>query len=387
MGKKKAVKVSNEKSQRSNIIDMLKGMGIVLMVLRHARAPYSDFVLLFHMPIFFIASGYLYKRDYANNIQEVKRYIWKKIKTLYIPYISYVAIFIVLNNFFLKLNIYTTNKEFLKQKVTQGYAVLGYKYSIFESIKNILKAAIFRGGTQLTGAAWFFQTLFMVLILYTILEFFVEMIYDKVKAIQIQTIIAVCSLILGWICQLKEWYLFIGLNRVFTVYSLVHLGVLIKYYSIMDRLLVKLKSGYLFLGSLVILLFGYHRAFISLDENNIGNPVFFLIMSASGWIMLFSLASILEKSNLKIKTLLGYISQHSIPIIMLHFLTFKIVNGIAVYVYGLPKYMIAAFPVLMTSGVWWIFYTVIGLIIPLIMRQLGIGIIRYTRKNIIRKCI
>ena len=380
MGKKKAVKVSNEKSQRSNIIDMLKGMGIVLMVLRHARAPYSDFVLLFHMPIFFIASGYLYKRDYANNIQEVKRYIWKKIKTLYIPYISYVAVYILLNNFFLKLHIYTTNKEFLKQKVTQSYAILGHKYSIFESIRNILKAAIFRGGTQLTGAAWFFQTLFMVLILYTVLEFFVEIIYDKVKAIQIQTIIAVCSLILGWICQLKGWYIFIGLNRVFTVYSLVHLGVLIKYYSIMDRLLVKVKCGYLFLCSLIILLCGYHKAFISLDENNIGNPVFFLIMSTSGWIMLFSLASILEKSNLKIKTLLCYISRHSVPIIMLHFLAFKIVNYIAVYVYGFPKYMIASFPVLMTNGVWWIFYTVTGLIIPLIMRQFGIGIIRYTRK-------
>lgn len=380
MGRKQAVKVLNEKSQRSNIIDMIKGMGIVLMVLRHARAPYSDFVLLFHMPIFFIASGYLYNHNYANNIQGVKRYIWKKIKTLYIPYISYVSVFIILNNFFLKLDIYTINKEFLKQKVTQGYAILGHKYNVFENIINILKAAMFRGGTQLTGAAWFFQTLFMTLILYTVLEFFVEMVCDKEKAIRIQTIIAVCSLMLGWICQLKGWYIFIGLNRVFTAYSLIHLGVLIKYHSLMDRLLVRSKNGYLFCASFVILLCGYHRNFISLDENHIGNPIFFLIMSISGWVMLFSLADILEKSNLKIKILLCYISQHSVPIIMLHFLTFKIINCVAVYVYGLPKYMIASFPVLISSGVWWIFYTAVGLIVPLIMRKIGVEMMKCIRK-------
>ena len=288
--------------------------------------------------------------------------------------------FIILNNFFLKLDIYTTNKEFLKQKVTQGYAILGHKYNVFENIINILKAAMFRGGTQLTGAAWFFQTLFMTLILYTVLEFFVEMVCDKEKAIRIQTIIAVCSLMLGWICQLKGWYIFIGLNRVFTAYSLIHLGVLIKYHSLMDRLLVRSKNGYLFCTSFVILLCGYHRNFISLDENHIGNPIFFLIMSISGWVMLFSLADILEKSNLKIKILLCYISQHSVPIIMLHFLTFKIINCVAVYVYGLPKYMIASFPVLISSGVWWIFYTAVGLIVPLIMRKIGVEMMKCIRK-------
>ena len=55
--------------QRNRYIDLVKGIGIVLMVLRHARAPFSDFVLLFHMAIF------LYRKWIFN-----KRRIWKKCK-------------------------------------------------------------------------------------------------------------------------------------------------------------------------------------------------------------------------------------------------------------------------------------------------------------------
>ena len=165
---------------------MIKGMGIVLMVLRHARAPYSDFVLLFHMAIFFIASGYLYNCDYARSIKGMQKYIRKKIRTLYIPYILYTSIFIIFNNIFLKLNIYTDNVKFLEEKISQGYATLGTKYDLITIIKNILYAAVFRGGTQLTGASWFFQTLFMVLILYTIVEFFLCKLLQKDCVIKIQ---------------------------------------------------------------------------------------------------------------------------------------------------------------------------------------------------------
>lgn len=350
---------------------MIKGMGIVLMVLRHARAPYSDFVLLFHMAIFFIASGYLYNCDYARSIKGMQKYIRKKIRTLYIPYILYTSIFIIFNNIFLKLNIYTDNVKFLEEKISQGYATLGTKYDLITIIKNILYAAVFRGGTQLTGASWFFQTLFMVLILYTIVEFFLCKLLQKDCVIKIQTFFAGFSLILGWICQIKGWYFFIGLNRVFTVYSLIHLGVLIKRYSIMEKILSRVKQEILFSGSLFILLCGYHRGYISLDGNNIENPIFFLVMSIAGWLMLYSIAIVAEKSDLKINEMLCYISRHSVPIIMLHFLAFKIVNYIIVCKEQMPSYMIAAFPVLKTTGLWWALYTLFGLIVPLLARQIG----------------
>ena len=69
--------------KRDTQIDILKGIGIFLMVFRHARGPYSDFVLLFHMALFFIASGYLYKRDNEYTKNNFVKFIKRKLKSLW----------------------------------------------------------------------------------------------------------------------------------------------------------------------------------------------------------------------------------------------------------------------------------------------------------------
>ena len=46
-------------TRRDSTIDILKGIGIILVVLGHADFPFRDWVYLFHMALFFITSGYL----------------------------------------------------------------------------------------------------------------------------------------------------------------------------------------------------------------------------------------------------------------------------------------------------------------------------------------
>lgn len=74
---------------------------------------------------------------------------------------------------------------------------------------------------------------------------------------------------------------------------------------------------------------------------------------------------LLEKHTRIAASVLIYISKHSVPIIALHFLAFKIVNVCAVALREMPKYMIAAFPVLMTDGLWWLLYVIVGIAVPL----------------------
>lgn len=45
---------------RNKNIDMIKGMGILLIVAGHALSPYSIWFSSWFVQIFFIASGYLY---------------------------------------------------------------------------------------------------------------------------------------------------------------------------------------------------------------------------------------------------------------------------------------------------------------------------------------
>ena len=42
--------------KRNNVIDYMKGIAIILMVLRHAGTPGTEIVEIFHMALFFMVS-------------------------------------------------------------------------------------------------------------------------------------------------------------------------------------------------------------------------------------------------------------------------------------------------------------------------------------------
>lgn len=59
-------------------IDILKGMGIILMILGHMHFDdqiFGKIVYAFHMPLFFCISGYLYNRPEDSKHYVLKKYI------------------------------------------------------------------------------------------------------------------------------------------------------------------------------------------------------------------------------------------------------------------------------------------------------------------------
>lgn len=73
---------------RNRSLDISKGIGIILMVLGHTTylpANISNFIYSFHMPLFFLISGMVYKRTDLS----FKDFLWKKTKLLLIPYWSF----------------------------------------------------------------------------------------------------------------------------------------------------------------------------------------------------------------------------------------------------------------------------------------------------------
>lgn len=67
-------------SERLKDIDIIKGYCIVLMVMGHCRAPFKNWIYLFHMPVFFMVSGYCWKDKNVCNLKSYKNYIIKKSK-------------------------------------------------------------------------------------------------------------------------------------------------------------------------------------------------------------------------------------------------------------------------------------------------------------------
>ena len=108
---KRINQISDKKKTRSNEIDIVKAIGIISMVAGHSDAPFTKFVYLFHMAIFFIASGYFYKDEYSYNIKSFILFFRRKLKQLWFPFFFWNSIFTLLNNFFIKINIYTNNNS------------------------------------------------------------------------------------------------------------------------------------------------------------------------------------------------------------------------------------------------------------------------------------
>ena len=163
------------------------------MVYRHAEAPFSKFVLSFHMALFFIASGYLYNELRINSAGDYYKYVVRKIKSLWIPYVLFNGCFIALQNLFIRFNVYTNTPEFLIEYPGR-YATLTMPLNFVEVIKELVKILLFQGGTQLGGALWFLQSLFYISCGYALINYMLKRI-NRQSAEYIHLVISIVFLI------------------------------------------------------------------------------------------------------------------------------------------------------------------------------------------------
>lgn len=133
--------MENLTKRRLNYLDYAKGIGILLVVLGHI---YNNSVKLwiysFHMPLFFIISGYLleYNKTYDREFKDV---LVSRLKSLIIPFYVYSVI-----NTFVLLCLNNFSKEIL--------------------IENAIRIATLQG----KGGIWFLPCLFFAELIYVALR-------------------------------------------------------------------------------------------------------------------------------------------------------------------------------------------------------------------------
>ena len=66
-----------------------------------------------------------------------------------------------------------------------------------------------------------------------------------------------------------------------------------------------------------------------------------------------------------VRAVLAYLGRATMPIVILHFLSFKLVTWLGLLATGGEPYLLAAFPIYFTGGAWWLAYTAAGLVLPL----------------------
>ena len=320
-------------------IDIMRAIGIILMVLGHSHCPGTYYIYLFHMALFFIISGYCYKTSHTDTAKGLGIYILKKIKRFYIPFIVFNALLVIIDHFLFDRGLRL--KDF---------------------IILFLNSLGMNQGSTLSGAFWFLKVMLLLLITYGIIDYLIKKIpHFRTKTLLVHSIIAVIFLGMGYLCQLKGRVLF-GFDKVLSYYILFHLGRLFK-----EKIHIELnhiKRILVIVISAAILIICRRFGEIDLDINQYVNPGFLLITSTAGWFLVYEISYYLARPKWlqKFMTIIG---TNTMAIMVFHFLCFKLITYIQIQIYDLQASAISAFPVLYNLPFWWIAYTFVGLFIPL----------------------
>lgn len=102
---------------------------------------------------------------------------------------------------------------------------------------------------------------------------------------------------------------------------------------------------------------------IQLNVGYIENVAFFALSSLLGWILVY----IVSINSKWIASCVEYIGKHSVWILGLHFLSFKIVTIVYLKIVPESEFTLAAYPVVYENNILWITYTLVGIIAPLLV--------------------
>ena len=99
--------------------------------------------------------------------------------------------------------------------------------------------------------------------------------------------------------------------------------------------------------------------------------------SLCGWVLLYESAFYLQKVK-GVNKILTIIGQNTLSVVILHFLSFKLMNYIYCILYDKPLSFISIFPVSVSGGYWWLAYAAIGVGLPVCLnciRKKGLALI------------
>lgn len=355
-------------SNKLRDINILKGLGIIAVVLGHVGSPITNIIYMYHMSLFFFISGYLYKDSCEKNLGQ---YIIKKFKSLYIPFVVFELMFLALRNILIDLNIYNQSQTIRINGIND--IILNLKSIItFNSTDNAL-----------LGAVWFLKALFYVSILYAIFN----VVYKKVFKNEndyIKSLIILLLTVLSFDLIATGRNLGILLNpdgrkvlKIFTdlfdsrnliIMSIFYMGTLYRKYK--DKVPMNL---YLMIICMVSMIYNGRMGGIDIAHYQFVGPIYFIINSLLG--IYINLYIAYRMYNLRFNFfIVENAGEYSLYIMIFHLLVCKILDLVIINIYKLPVEFTSGYPVSFYNNYIWVIYTILGTIIPIIIAKLYSGI-------------
>lgn len=281
-------------NKRNTQVDVMRGFGILLVIMGHVYAPHilKYIICSFHMPLFFIISGYYFKPERAPS--EVAE---KGLKRLLVPYIFTCLCIIVIEVIVALVKNDDIGKTFYIWFIASLYGLPGRL-----DIPNISEI-------ERIGAIWFFEALFWAQIELSIVS--------KVKGIKRQIGLVTTIFLSAYFVSAYFWFpLNIGTGLTTAVF--LYIGYLIKKYNIMEKDNRNWMVIAISLSSIcVIIAFIKGKPFVPayLEYPLYG---FDIIGGVSGTYLMYLLSKYICKKSKRLVKVLSYIGNRTTEILCFH---------------------------------------------------------------------
>ena len=276
------------KKERIEFLDIARGISMLAIIAGHmGNATINQFVYTFHVPIFFVISGYLIKESVD------KQFIKRKAKQLLVPYVIACSCIVLGSG----IKIWLTTHSILQ---------------FFQEIKRWVGAAVYGSGTiEYTGAfhlgkigaLWFLPALFFALI---IVQYFIKCQVGFIG-------ILVCSYV-GYRTTEMFW-LPLSIQAGMFASILVYAGYLARKYKVLEKdTSYIMASGATFIWLICILYGG--RFYVV--QNYCGNGILDIIGALAGSYVIILLCRYIEKNFPNIAYMLKFYGQTTLLCLGIH---------------------------------------------------------------------
>lgn len=334
---------------RDEKITIAKAIAIMLMVICHAGLPIrgGQFVTMFHMPLFFFVSGYCFKDKY---LTDMRRFSINKVKGLYVPFVKWSLLFLVLHNVFFHLNIYNDVYGFK--------GVVSQLYGLKDVVKNVAKIVFAMNETeQLLGGYWFLKELFLGSFLALgCFKLFRNTFYGG-------ALLLVIALLMSWL-DVEVPAVHIASRTFFAGFFIV-MG---RAYKQMD--VDADKWAITFLAFIVVAIGSVWCGTSMLGYSTI-QILPYSVCAILGTIMVLNLSHRLSLYQNKVKRVLMFVGDHTLEVLTWHFLAFKLVSLLIIWIHSLPIEQLACFPTINEYSImYWPLYSLVGIGVPMSLLRL-----------------
>lgn len=319
--------------KRQEWIDYLRGATIVLMIIGHTNVPelLNNWIYGFHVPLFFVISGFLYNKEKWENAG-IGKFAVERLRNYIIPYFIWCGMCFIVN---LPM-IFIPYSDNCVQEIIQN---IGWIFT------SVVKEGAFL--PQNCTPLWFLTTLFVSQIVF----FFMIKVNAVLQCVLSALFIAVNYLLILFDAPILPWHLEVSLIGA----VLMLIGYEIKKYDLISRVKSKIFVLFAFVIATAIILYNSRNGYISMYYRYYSNMILFLLgASLMSYVMMF----LCKNYNFKfIKPLFSLFGRYSIIVLGLNYSINRYVSAIVKVGFKLAGMKV--------QNVNWLVLTVINILICL----------------------